>query len=200
MSVDWPVGIACRQIAGTIVKRIRYSNKKSIEAITLDQFRQAIQQTNSRDVLARWIESRSESAKRTEPDGPIVARCTEASALLDFLKKRLVKADIPKLIRLFELLLGAAILRPLRSGAGRSKPSSLYWASVYHNLIEEATVRSIMESVIIPPGKGSAGEAMANRFDVRNDPKPRTYAGVQSPNSFGEKKGVVEWQDRVLGQ
>src|ERR1035441_6633673 len=199
MSVDWPVGIASRQIAGAIVKRIRYSNKKkSIEAITLDQFRRAIQQANSRIVLARWIDTRRESAKRKEPDGPIVKRCNEASALLEFLQKRLVNADIPKLIRFFELLLGTTILRPLRSKAGRSNPSSLYWASIYHNLIDEATVTSIMESVIIQPGQGSAGEAIAKRFEVRNARKPETYAGVQSPNSFGEKKGVVAWQDLVL--
>ena len=196
MSVDWPVGIATRQIASSIVKRIRYSNKnESIEAIVLTS---SVKRSNmlTRGMSLRVGLTRGEQARsRLDSGGPIVKRCSEATDLLLALQRRIGKAQISQLIRLFELLLGTTVLRPLRSRSGWSDPSSLYWASIYHNLIDEATVKSIMESVIIPPGKGSSWRGDIEPVSSPGSPE----TGYLRRSSIAEllRKKRVSWNGRI---
>jgi hypothetical protein len=196
---DWPVNIASLRIADILRTRIRQKStaSESLERQVLQRLFVAIRQPHARRALDSWLDFRRRAKSSRAGDLDRVSellRSLSASGANDQTVADdlgtgvFANEQLEDLLTLFELLLGTTILRPLRSvEAGRY--SSMYYASIYHPLLDDTTVKSIMESVVIPPGSGSAGDA------IRNGQK-----GVVSPESFGERRGVVEWQDLVLGQ
>lgn len=89
------------------------------------------------------------------------------------------------LLRLFQDLLGVAVMRPIIGSLPQQ--SSIYYAAIDHRYLEDDTRQLILDSVVVPPGRGSVGRCVR---------KGENCVGI----SFGDYAGVVEWQDWVQGQ
>lgn len=180
--IDWPVNLAAQRIADGFSERVAKEGKgvdgeTKPGAILLSQFASRVTNDYFGRMLDHWLAFRQmERQPGVEKARGLVVELRKARVLNS--------ADV---LELFKLLLGITILRPILSSK-EGLSSSMYYASIHHPLLDETTCASIMDSVVIPAGKGTAGDAL------------QTWLPVHSPVSFGERRGVVEWQDLVLGQ
>jgi hypothetical protein len=175
--IDWPVNLAAERIAEAFRKRVMDATE-GVGLSLLGQFVEAVQDPYFGGILDHWLAFR----KAEGQDG-----AERAQTLAAKIRK---KEQDPELAQetheLFKALLGVAILRPILPSSS-DRLSSMYYASIHHRLLDGPTKTSILDSVVIPAGKGTAGDALRGE-------------AVHSPVSFGERRGVVEWQDLVLGQ
>jgi hypothetical protein len=198
--IDWPVNLVtkriqqrfCALIEGAVTGKEQDPKNGLEKAAVLSQFAEAIRCDYPRSILERWLDFRRETSQDThkeleETDGFL----KEAWGIPDH---GILEHDLS--LKILKRLLGVSIFRPVsysdrqdQEAGLRDLDSSLYYASIHHPLLDEQTKARVMETVIVPPGKGSAGAAAQEDFK----------RGC-SCCSFGETVGTVEWQDLAMGQ
>lgn len=205
---DWPAILAARAIRSTLIERIfselsaelsdRDPHKTCEEALPgigvsiLKRFFTSLANQVGRRRMKQWFQFLLE-ANQLAGDQKRKERTHEAENLWSaFSKLGLTRFDEvindtskrDQLCRLFELLLGICIMRPIIGDVYTD--SSVYYSAIDHPLLDESSKQLILESVIVPPGAGSVGRCL----------REGSYC---VSISFGDYAGVVEWQDLVQG-
>lgn len=180
---DWPASLAAQHFKAAFLNSI-FQSPYADEA--LKRFYRALINPTETRRLTAWLDAFDTGTRETSSEWKLFGE-EAGTPPRDPWKAALPEEQVVRVKLLFENLLGVALMRPVIG----SKPteSSIFYAAIDHDLLDTGTKQLILDSVIVPPKKGSVGRCLA-RADRLN------CVSV----SFGDYAGVVEWQDLVQGQ
>jgi len=179
---DWPASLAAQHFKAAFLNAI-FQSSSGDEA--LNRFYRALINPTETRRLTAWLEAFDTGTRQTSSAWKLFGE--QATPPRDPWNATLPQEQAERVKLLFGNLLGVALMRPVIGS--KPKESSIFYVAIDHDLLDPGTKQLILDSVIVPPKKGSVGRCLA-RADRLN------CVSV----SFGDYAGVVEWQDLVQGQ
>ena len=206
---DWPASLAASAIREDFLARLGfregldykqqpdYQNPSAELLDTLSAFHRALANLAAspgpaRSRLEEWLSSFSNSKDTLEPFEAVMAWRETQVPSEKWASSPFPITDAKKLQHLgnlFQRLLGMAVMRPV---VDVTTGSSIFYAAIDRPGLAESTKDLILDSVVVPPGRGSVGLCLRQRASET----PYRCVGI----SFADYAGVVEWQDLVQGQ